>query len=328
MSSHRLILPYKSGWYTVLLPTLICLGVWGGLVVGVPALMGWDMPNWLGTLLCLGGFIPGLVIAVVTYPFLLRLAERGRGELMLEGNRLRWRIGLRWREVDFGQPYEAQISAGLSGQGEYNARVSFSPGGEIIHLREARREEVLRLFPAPYFVDTLAVLPAEGAWGFELSAAEPVAVAFFSTLLECLWRTRHNNRRFRLYQKFPWERRPNPAFRHIRIFDPSKAEERAFVEGLRTQVISSLDYLELTPDYLMGWLYRSPDNPFSQIEGYAVMPLGFITAEAGLKRLTVYGKGQDSMPLQLTFGWYEPADEKYEEAEFLLRFVQAMQEVQ
>ncbi len=324
MFPYRLTLPYRSGWFTVVLPTLITLGVWGGLAVGIPALRGWNIPGWLGTLLCLGGFLPGLAVAVATYPLLMRLAERGRGELILEGHRLRWRTGWRWQEVDFSQPYEAQIAAGLSGLGAFNASVCFFPSGQAIHLRGARREDVLQRFPEPYFVDPLAVRPAEGLWGFELSAEDPAAVAFFSALLECLWRTRQNNRRFRLYQKFPWDRRPQPAFHYIRILDLKAEEDRAFVEGLRTRIVSSLDTVELTPDYLLGWLYGGPVR--TQLEGCAVMPLGFITAETGIRRLTVRGKGPDGEPLELTFDGYEPGDEQYEEAEFLVRFVQAMRE--
>ncbi len=332
MPSHRLTLPYRSGWFTVILPVSITLGVWGGLAVGIPALLGWNLPGWLGTLLCLGGFIPGLAVAVATYPLLTRLSERGRGELILEGNRLRWRTGLRWQEVNFSQPYEAKIAAGLSVLGKYNAGIRFFPGGQAFHLRGARREDVLQQFPEPYFVDTLAILPVEGGWGFELSVEDPAAVDFFFALLEVLWRTRRNNRLFRLYEKFPWQRCPQPAFHFIRIFDLKVEAERAFVEGLKLQVVSSLDSLTLTPDYLMGWAYRSPHNPFSRIEGYAVMPLGFVTAEksgAGeFTRLTVRGKGADGDPLELTFDWYEPANEKYEEAEFLVRFVQAMRQAQ
>ncbi|MFN3742604.1 MAG: hypothetical protein ACK4VW_08050 [Anaerolineales bacterium] len=331
MSSHRLTLPYRSGWFTVLLPTLITLGVWGGLVIGIPALLGWNIPGWLGTLLCLGGFLPGLVAAVVTYPLLLRLAERGRGEVLLEGNRLRWRSGWRWQQVDFTQPYEAEISAGASGTyAQTNACIYLRSAGQMFHLREARRNDVLELFPEPYFVDTMAVLPEEGSWGFDLSAEAPEAVAFFSALLECLWRTRQNNRYFRLYQKFPWDHRPNPAFHSIRFFDLKKEEERLFVEGLKLQAVSSLDTLTLTPDYLMGWAYRSPAaiSP----EAYAVMPLGFITAETygdgENASLIVRGKGQDGRSLKLFFSWYDTVSSEWDEAKFLLRFIQAMWEAQ
>ncbi|MCR4406166.1 MAG: hypothetical protein NUW24_04475 [Anaerolineae bacterium] len=197
MQEVRLQVPYKSGWYTILLPILICLGVWAELALLFPALLGWNIPDWLGMLLCLVGFIPGLAAAVLTYGLLLRLAELGRGELVLEGDRLRW------REMDFARPYKVAIAAGSSGLGWANATITLYPGGEQIHLPGARREDVLRPFPEPWFVDELAPLPEERTWGFELSAEDPKAVRFFRALLECLWRNRENNERFRLYQKFP-----------------------------------------------------------------------------------------------------------------------------
>lgn len=338
MSEYRLTLPYRSGWFTVLLPTVITLGVWGALCLGIPALLHWDLPGWLGTVLCLGGFLPGLAAAVASYPLMVRLAERGQGEVILEGHRLRWRTGRRWHTVDFTQPYEAEICAGSTGTfarpphpGQTNACVVLrSANHQKFHLPNAERVDVLNLFPEPYFVNTIAVLPAEGSWGFVLPADDPRAVNFFSALLECLWRTRQNNKYFCLYQKFPWDRRPDPAFPSIRFFDLKKEEERAFVEGLKQQVVSSLDDLTLTPDYLMGWAYRSPDNPFSSVEGYAVMPLGFITAEISgsgeHSHLVVHGKGQDGRKLKLVFSWYDTTSSQWDEAQFLLRFIQAMRE--
>lgn|GEM_PF-750265 len=354
---------YKSAWFTVVLPTLITLVIWAGSVLLILALLGWEMPDWLGILLCFGGAVPGLAAAWATYPFLLRLAERGRGALTLEGGRLRWRTGHRWREIDFTQPYNAKIAAGSSGLGESNASITFSPGGEMIHLRGARREDVLHLFPEPYFLDELAVLPEEGLWGFEFSAADPAAAAFFAELLGCLWRNRHQNGNFCLYQKFPWHLRPRPAFHHIRIIELQTCtpEDQAFIEDLKTQVVSSLAYVQATPDYLIGWLYSSLRSRLDgRVDGYCVMPLGYITVEVAFPRpdwkpfvvghvlkqavaaalgaaapaagpyledrryLYVRGVGENGAPLELSFDWYGPADEGYEEAEFLVRFVQAM----
>lgn len=351
--------PYKSGWYTVILPTLITVGVWGGLFVLILALLGWNAPNWLGILLCFGGVIPGLAVAYVTYPFLMRLAERERGVLTLEGDRLRWRTGHRWREIDLSRAHSAKIAAGTSGLGEANASIGFLPGGEMLHLRGARREEVLRRFPAPYFVETLAILPKEGLWGFEFSAEDPAAAAFFAEVLERLWHNRQQNERFRLYQKFPWERRPRPAFKHIRMIELQTCppEDQAFLETLKAQVVSSLAEVQVTPDYLIGWLSRSLRSKVNaQADVCCVMPLGYITVEVSFPRpnwkpfvigqalrqavaasgaaagpslenrryLYVRGKGESGTPLELAFDWYEPKDKGYEEAEFLVRFIQTM----
>lgn len=358
---HHLKIPYTSGWYTVVLPTLICLGVWGGLYLGILALLGWNVPGWLGVLLCFGGFIPGLAVAVVTYPFLMRLAERGRGELILEGDRLRWRTGRRWHEVDFTQPHKARIAAGTSGLSRSNATITLYPDVQEIHLPGARREDVLAFFPEAYFVDEMAVLPEEGTWGFVLSVDDPEAVHFFQDLLECLWRHREGNESFRLYRKFPWDHHPRPAFRHIRIIDWQTAtpEEQAFVESLNAQVASSLGDVQLTPDYLLAWLYPSLRSKLDgRPDGWCIMPLGHIRVEVSLPRpdwkpfivghilkgalasalgaatpaggpylkdrryLYVRGQGEDGRPLELAFEWYGPEDREYDEAELLVRFIQ------
>ena len=41
-STKTLQVLYTSGWYTVVLPTLICLGVWGGFLLGI-------LLSWAGT---------------------------------------------------------------------------------------------------------------------------------------------------------------------------------------------------------------------------------------------------------------------------------------
>lgn len=345
METYRVTSRYMSGWYTVVLPLAITLLVWAGVVLVPLARMGWTAPGWLGMLLCFGGFISGLAAAVLTYRFLLRLAERGRGELLLEGDRLRWRIGRRWREMDFSQPHKAAIAAGFSGLGHPSASVTLYPGVERIHLRGARREDVLRFFPEPWFLDELAILPEEGTWGFDLSTEDPEAVRFFSALLESLWRNREHNERFRIYQRFPWHRRPRPAFRHIRHipWDQHTAEDEALLAELKGQVVDGLtdSAVRATPDYLVGWIYPSARSLLGHGHpDYYIMPLGYVTARTSIPRLWptptgtmegecflyVEGVDEKGSPLRLTFEWYRVGDEGYEEAEFLVRFVRAMRE--
>ncbi len=337
METYRVTTHYTSGWYTVVLPTAITLLVWAAVFLIPLALMGWTVPDWLGVLLCFGGFIPGLAAAVLTYRFLLRLAERGQGELVLEGDRLRWRTGRRWREMDFSQPHKVAIAAGLSGTGQPSASITFHPGGEQIHLRKARRKDILRVFPEPWFVDELAVLPEEGTWGFELSTEDPEAVRFFNALLACLWRNREHNERFRLYQKFPWHRRPQPAFRHIRHIpgDRRTVEDEMRLADLEGQFVDGLtnSAVRATPDYLVGWIYPSPRSLLGHGHpDYYIMPLGSVTAETSITgsrrvcHLFVEGVDEDGAPLRLTFDWYGVGTEGYEEAEFLVRFVRAMRE--
>lgn len=363
MLDMRLTAPYKSAWFTVVLPTLIFLGVWFGLSLSILALLDWNTSDWLGMLICGGGIIPGFLVSVATYPLLKRLAGRGNGELILEGDRLSWRKGLRWHEHDFSRPHHVEIAAGHSGLNEPNASITLSPGGQMIHLRGIRREEVLRMFPEPYFVEELAILPEEGLWGFEFQADDPHACSFFTALLECLWRNRENNRYFQLYQKFPWHDPPRPAFRHIRLIEWEKRtpSDEALIENLKSQFVDGLttSYVRATPDYLLGWIYRSLKSNLSGFpDFYCIMPLGHITAEVSLPRpdwkpfvighalkealatalgtttpsggpylehrryLYVHGRGKDGAPLELAFDWFEPGDESYAESQFVVKFIQ------
>ncbi len=363
MHTLRLTTPYKSAWFTVILPTLIFLGVWFGVSLSILALLRWDTSDWLGMLICGGGIIPGFLVSVATYPILMRFAARGKGELILEGIRLRWRTDRHWRELDLSQSHHAEIAAGMSGLGETNASISFPPSGLMIHMLGIRREEVLRLFPEPHFVDELAILPDEGLWGFEFLAAEPTAYRFFTTLLEVLWRNREKNLYFQLYNKFPWEEPPRPAFHHIRLieWDKRTPADEAFIDTLMSRLIDNLttSYVRATPDYLVGWVYRSIGSNLSGLpDYYCIMPLGYVTAEVSLPRpdwkpfvvghllkealatalhttvpsygpylehrryLYIRGRGENGAPLELAFDWYGPGDKEYAETQFLVKFIQ------
>lgn len=124
-----------------------------------------------------------------------------------------------------------------------------------------------------------------------------------------------------------------------------------FVDGL------SASYVRVTPDYLVGWVYRSVKSTWTGTpDYYCVMPLGHITAEVSLLRpdwkpfvisqvvletvssltgnsrpagptlqerhyLYVRGRGEDGAPLELAFDWYNPTNTEWEEAEIVVRFV-------
>lgn len=163
---RRLIIPYTSGFFTVVLPTLFFLIVFFSIWIGIPTLLnlrwGWSIPDWFPLLTCGLGIVAGLGLAVVVYPLFLRLAEGRQGELLLEGERLCWRLGWRRRQIDFTRPHKAKIAAGYSALGSNNASITFYPDSEIIHLHGVSREVVLRYFPVPYFVDRQAITPTEG----------------------------------------------------------------------------------------------------------------------------------------------------------------------
>ncbi len=363
---RRLIIPYTSGFFTVVLPTLFFLIVFFSIWIGIPTLLnlrwGWSIPDWFPLLTCGLGIVAGLGLAVVVYPLFLRLAEGQQGELVLEGDLLRWRIGRKRREFDFSRPHRAQIAAERSGLGEANANITLYPDVEIIHLRGVTREEVLAHFPVAYFVGEQALTPAEGLWGFEFRSEDPPAREFFFALLDCLWRNREQNSLFQLYARYPWDRQPRPAFDYIRLIETERMtpEEKAFISELLTQFVDSLShsYVRLTPDYLVGWVYRTWKSTWSgQPDYYCIMPLGYIRAEISLPQpdwqpfilsqvlleavsslggtsraagpplqdrryLYVRGRGKDDRQLKLVFDWYDLTDKEWEEGEIFVRYIE------
>jgi hypothetical protein len=75
-----------------------------------------------------------------------------------------------------------------------------------------------------------------------------------------------------------------------------------------------------TPDYLVGWAYRSPRSLL--LDGrpdYYLMPLGCVTAETSITGSEgvcyLFGEGvdEDGAPLKLTFDWCGAGTEGYEE---------------
>jgi len=89
--------PYKSGWFTVIIPTLTFLIVWFGSFLLVSSLLRGNVSDWMRMLIFGGGIILGLMVSVAIYPLLLRLADRGSGEMQLEGEVLRWRTRRQWQ---------------------------------------------------------------------------------------------------------------------------------------------------------------------------------------------------------------------------------------
>lgn len=355
-------IPYKSGWFTVVIPTLTFLFVWFGLSFLILGLLRWSVSDWLGMLICGSGIVPGFVTAWAVYPVMLRLAERGGGEIALDGFIVRWRSARRWHKMDLAQSHRAKIAAD-----EGMAMLSLSGENDLvnIHVRGLTRTQVLSIFPTPHFIDTLVVTPAMGSWGFEFGVENPEVEDFALALLKALWEQRHQNRYFLLYEKFPWEREPRPAFDHVRVivWEHHTPEEEALIRRLQEQFIDGLtdSYVRLTPDYLVAWVYKSLwSNLSGHPDYYYLMPLGHIDVEVSLPQpdwkpfivghmvvealeelggsgatygpplehrhyLYVRGRDAHSAPLEMAFDWYGPADEEYDEAQWLVQFVQARQ---
>lgn len=250
--------PYKSGWFTVVIPTLTFLTVWLGSFLLTLALLGWNVSDWVGMLLFFGGIPLGFIVAVATYPLLLRLADRGQGRLSLEGTILRWQTGSRQsKTIDLAQSHFAQIDADPTCTG-----LTLQTDKTLVNLYfyGLSRQRVLDILPAPDFVGELVVTPTMGSWGFEVTVDDPSVEDFAMNLLQMLWSQRQKNRYFLLHEKFPWNHSPQPTFSHIRLIEWEKrsAEEEAFIQQLEHQFIDGLNgaYVRLTPDYLLGWVYH------------------------------------------------------------------------
>lgn len=137
-------------------------------------------------------------------------------------------------------------------------------------------------------------------------------------------------------------------------------EEKAFISELLTQFVDSLShsYVRLTPDYLVGWVYRTWKSTWSgQPDYYCIMPLGYIRAEISLPQpdwqpfilsqvlleavsylggtsraagpplqdrryLYVRGRGKDDRQLELVFDWYDLTDKEWEEGEIFVRYIE------
>lgn len=132
--------------------------------------------------------------------------------------------------------------------------------------------------------------------------------------------------------------------------------ENQIIDGLHGALV------RLTPDYHDGYVYDSVWSKVSGVPRHCcLMPLGYISAEVSLPQpdwtpflvghalkealltmaggatsesggyiplshrhyLRITGRDQKGSPLELLFAWYDPGDPEYEEAEFVLRFVQA-----
>ncbi len=144
----RVKVPYVSGWFTVVLPTVEFLVLWSGLFLLVLWRLGWNVSDRLGCAIWGGSLVVAMAACVVTYPLLMRIASsmaiRMGRELLLEGDRLQWRRGSRRGEIDFAQPYHAKLEADRK-----YALVSINYGEVEVHLEGFPREQVLEVFPDP-----------------------------------------------------------------------------------------------------------------------------------------------------------------------------------
>ncbi len=352
---------YISGKFTVMIPLLEFLVIWIGLPVLIFSLLNWKISAWIIFLGFIGSLILSLFVCVITYRFVINLARKKYGEILLENDCLRYKIGRRRGMIDLKKPHDVRIRAGSSGLGQPAAQIDFRQTGLMIHLYGAIREEVLNAFPESYFISELSVLPEEGLWGFTLYTDNPEQKRFFFALLELLWKNRDKNTYFQSYAHYPWHQKPNPAFKYIKVIktDSMTFEEKEFINTILTQFVDKLEnsYVRATPDYLVGWAYKSFKSTWTGTpDYYCVMPIGYIHVEVSLPKpnwkpfiighviletlsnlidssrpygpilqdhryLYVRGYNENGEVLEMAFDWYDLTDSLYEESEIFVRFV-------
>lgn len=302
---------YISGWWVVGLPTIIFLLCFFGIWLGVPYIIysyygyNGDWLDILAGLFWIPAAVIGFIIAIITYKPLWQLQEKLNknkikqnkfSELQLENGILSWNLGKK-RSINLALPHTAIIKAGEGALHSINSTIDIRNNKEslTIHLAGLSRSGVLRFFPNDYFVEKLAITPYEGLPGFTLNANNEGEKKFFTTLLAALWEKREQNELFKIYQKFPWERPPQPEVNYIRELDYNKlaalgSADKSLLEQLQKQVIYALADvgLAVTPDYLLGYQMKGLIQGLREVVTgqkrtpvwrHFIMPLSHITAK-------------------------------------------------
>ncbi len=286
----KIIVEYKRGWFTIVLPTLQFIII----LFSIPLLVGYLFKNdFLVVLSYIVSFILALVLAVATYSFYEKLASNVRtfGEVDLKGEILTFKIGKGKKQtIDFNQEYIAKIAADEVSTSidiyTKNYRHNFS-----VFISNINRNEVLKIFPEKFFFNEIVISPKMGNFGFNLEMSNLETKNFIYILLSTLYRTREKNILFSAYQKFPWNTNPMPKFSYIKIFNSENinTEEQEFLKEIESTMISSpVPYLAITPDYLIGYEMKTFLKDFSDyyfknknniIKKYYIIPLGKVIAE-------------------------------------------------
>lgn len=340
---------HRSAWFVVVLPTIEFLVI----LFGMPVLfhhVGLQGTSYV-LLGLVAGFVAAILVCVKTYGILLKMASRGSGELRLDGNGLKWQVNGKWKSLDLNGMHFAKIGVG-GGYSDDSTGAGFSLGGDGgsegigIHVRGVEPEDVLRLFPHPYFVDEFAIKPEEGAHGFDLAIQDEGVKTFLETLLAMLWKTRNSNKSFLAYRKFPWESMPDPEVVHIRklAFRDGPTSNREYIRSLQQRVLSSpVPELAVTGDYLLGYQDDAPESLLDPTASnhepahFFVMPLGHVFMErnlptfshrwkvAEMHSVTVKGLDESGEQISVDVPWIGPSlgasTEALDEAAAFIKFV-------
>ncbi|MGB9697701.1 MAG: hypothetical protein ACP5P3_10730 [Ignavibacteria bacterium] len=129
--------------------------------------------------------------------------KRNFGEIELNGELLMFQVGKgRKQMIDLNQEYQAKISADESATQlniySKDYKTSFS-----VFVSGINRNEVLKLYPAEYFLNEIAISLEGGMFGFDLDSRNREIMNLVTDLFLTLWKTRGKNTLFSLYQKFP-----------------------------------------------------------------------------------------------------------------------------
>lgn len=332
---------YKSGWFVIAIPTLIFLVVW----IGLPLLF-LNLSGYENTAIAVASFtislILALVIAVITYKPLLRLTKNMTADITIDDRAIRVRHKKGVEIVHFNENYNAYIAAGESGVGTPSAGLNISSesdrDGFYIHISDISRDGVLKIFKDGNFVTELAISCCEGMPGYELDGGDDTVLLFLEKTLDILWRTRNNNRVYRVHEKFPWDYTPKPEFSFIKKVDWQRRtpEDEKLLMMIRENIISNpIPHVSLGRDYMVYFKSLAdefaPEFPDSKRGTAFIIPIGSVTfkklvgkpdwGDSFTDYLKVSGSNENNKEMKLEIFWDLFYKDKIDEANILIRYV-------
>lgn len=315
---------YTKGNISIGIPLLVFLLIWLGLGYFILWKLGWSISEWKILLIFAGTLFLGLIAAVVLYRLIIPLATK-KEEMELNNTTLTWKIGKKHYEIDFSKPYFATIYAIGSNlaTGNIYKKTSIEIKSEDlsipIYIDAFGLNDVLNVFNDFHFVSMPNFVMKEIlGYGFTVNAADPTAKDFIASLLKVLWNTRHKNSYFNIYQKFPWDRIPQPEFTYMKEIkkENQSPEEIALIKKIESEFINVLpnSQVRVTPDYLVGY---KDDSIYIMPIGYIQLheKKGSVSADSHSYYLVVQGKDINNNPIEVEFNWYgsfSPPNDYYE----------------
>lgn len=315
-----------SSWVTVIIPTIFFLFILITCWIGIPYLLysyfnvkNTTLLNLLSSTGWIWGSIVAIVFSIMFYKKYWNFAQKlvKTKFISLDDAVLSWGKN---KIIDLSLPYYANISAGISATGTINSSIYLKNKRYTInfHMANFSREEFLRYFQEEEFIDTFSISIYEGSFGYELNNNNNEERNFYISLIKALWKYKHNNEYYIIYQKFPWHHQPNPDFKNIQIYDSKNMyfTQKTFIEQIKNNSISSpVDYIFLTPDYIL----------VCDTNKYVIMPIGYVYAETQIKESTHYiifnEKNNKNKNKNYQYMWIAPLNNKFYESEFFVKYI-------